>query len=80
MTELTVGDKVNVRYTDQLKYILRVQVTEICLPDEFIACIGEVFADPSDGSGGGEIEKEADIRKLIGQKKKFNKADISALT
>ncbi len=76
MTKLAVGEKVDVRHKDQMRYILRVQVTAISLANEFIGRVDEIFADPRDGSGSGEICLGADILKLKGKEMNFSIAAI----
>jgi hypothetical protein len=76
MTGLNVGEKVNVRCEDGLKYVLVVEVTAICSDNEFIGRVERVFADRSQEPGGGEIMKGSHVLAVIGQEKTFKNEDI----
>jgi hypothetical protein len=74
MTELLVGEKVKVRYTDGLKYTLDVEVTAICPPNAFNGRIERIFAAGPDLQIG-EITG-GDILALKGEERTFKKEDI----
>ena len=70
VTAPQVGKKVKVLYTDQLRYILQVEVTVASRPNEFTGRIEAIFAE-----GNGEITG-GDVLKWKGQEMTFGNAAI----
>lgn len=75
MTALAVGGKVRVHHEDGFKYILHVEVTKICPPNEFMGRVESVFANSPERGHVGEIDK-GDILTLRGQEMTFQNADV----
>ena len=70
--QLTIGQKVKVRYIDQFSYTLHVEVTAICAFNEFIGRVESVFATNGTEITGGEILK------LCGKELTLKNSDIIA--
>lgn len=73
MSKINLGERLRVRYTDGLRYVLWVQVMADCTPHEFFGKVETIFADPDEG--GGEITGGR-VRELIGADMKFRVQDV----